>query len=255
MAKSTPSKDMYTTFARCYDIVMRDVDYRGWAKYVLDICKRFQFDHSSLLNLACGTGNLEMVLKNNVPDIVSVDIAGEMVERAREKFRKSNLSIPVHESSLQTFTADRTFGVVLCLYDSLNYLTEEAELLKAFRNVRRHLGVGGGFIFDVTTEYNIIKHFAQYTFAETFEDFAYIWENDYAIVDKLAVSDFTFFIKNGKNYQRKEERHVQKLYPNARIRELLEKAGLEYLDMYSGMTFLPPARTTERVHFVARRAK
>lgn len=256
MKTEPQARDQYTAFARCYDVVMRDVDYESWARYVLDLCDRFHFPRQSLLNVACGTGNLEPLLREWFDDLVGFDVSEAMAARAREKSRKKGLAVPVHVGSMDEFDAGRTFDVVLCLYDSLNYVTDEKKVEASFRRAFEHLNPGGGYIFDITTEYNIIQNFAQYTFAETFKDMAYIWENRYDIVSKLAVSDFTFFEKvegDEDRYQRHQERHVQKMYGTQWLKAALERAGFEFLAMYDGFTLNTPKKSTERIHFVARK--
>jgi len=45
-----------------YDRVMRGVDYDTWAEYLLNLAVQYEFDHSSLCDLACGTGSMALVL-------------------------------------------------------------------------------------------------------------------------------------------------------------------------------------------------
>lgn len=254
MARRSDGLDMYTAFARCYDLVMRDVDYEGWAEYVLGLCERFALDPSPLLNLACGTGSLEVVLSDRVRRIVCSDISASMADVARVKFETAGLEFPVHVGRMQDFQGGETFALALCLYDSLNYVTKPEEVRQTFQNVHRQLTPGGGFIFDITTEYNIVRNFAQYTFAETFDDLAYIWENQYDIESKLAVSEFTFFERDDDGrYTRHFERHVQRMYSVAFLRDLLRDEGFEFLAAFEGFTHRPPGRTAERIHLIARR--
>ena len=105
---------------------------------------------------------------------------------------------------------------------------------------------------DVTTEYYILVNFADYTFAEIFDDFSYIWENKYDIRTKVIVSDVTIFHKDGDRFFEHVETHRQKMYPTSRIKSLVKKAGFEILGAFDGFTLGAPGPKVERVHFVCR---
>jgi len=242
----------YGRFADIYDRVMRSVDYEGWAEYVLNCCYRFDLPREPLLNVACGTGNLEMELwKRGVTDITSLDGSRDMLSVAGKKFRRKGMEIPLEEGRMQDFDLERTFALVTCLYDSLNYLTSESDLGDAMGAVRRHVAPGGVFIFDVTTEYNIICNFADYTFAENFDDFSYIWENSYNIRTKVIVSKVTMFGLEEGAYVKHVEDHIQKIYPRKTVEKAVKRAGFDLVGSFSEMTFDPPHPRSERIHFVA----
>jgi ubiquinone/menaquinone biosynthesis C-methylase UbiE len=245
----------YTVFADIYDTVMRDVDYIGWAEYVLQLAHRFDFSTSSVMNLACGTANLEMQLaQHGIHHVEGLDGSRDMLSIARKKAKDNGLDIGFTLGQMQSFKLSHQFPLILCLYDSINYLCEEDDVLATFQRVAEHLLPGGGFIFDVTTEYNILANFSDFTFAENFDDFSYIWENRYNLVTKVCVSDVTVFQKQkgSGEYRKTTERHSQKIYPQKIIRMLLDKAGFDILGDYSGMTMEKPTHKSERIHYACR---
>jgi len=244
----------YGKFADIYDRVMRSVDYEGWAEYVLNCCYHLDLPREPLLNLACGTGSLEIELRERgVEDITSVDGSADMLRVAKEKFRRKGMEVPLHRARMQDFDLGRTFGLVTCLYDSVNYLTSIDDLQDAIACVYRHVRPGGAFIFDVTTEYNIISNFADYTFAENYEDYSYIWENTYNIRTKLIVSKVTIFGLVDGVYRKYHEDHVQKIFPRKAVEKAVKRVGFELAGAFSEMTFDPPHPRSERIHFVARK--
>lgn len=246
----------YARFADIYDRVMRTVDYAGWAEYVLNCCYRFELPTEPLLNLACGTGSLELELwKRGVRDIVSVDASPDMLRVAERKLAAKKIPLVPRLARLPRFDLGRTFGLVTCLYDSVNYLSSLTELEATVETVRRHLRPGGAFIFDVTTEFNIIRNFADYTFAENFDDYSYIWENSYNIRTKTILSRVTIFALEDGAYRRYVEDHVQKIFPTRAVEKAVRRAGLELLGSFSERTFLPAHPRSERVHFVAGKSR
>jgi ubiquinone/menaquinone biosynthesis C-methylase UbiE len=254
-SRHDPDQPMaYGRFADIYDRVMRSVDYEAWAEYVLNCCYHLDLPREPLLNVACGTGNLEIELhERGVGDITSVDASDDMLRVAEEKFRKEGMEVSLHRARMQHFDLGRTFGLVTCLYDSVNYLTSLEDLEAAIASVYRHVRPGGAFIFDVTTEFNIIRNFADYTFAENYDDYSYIWENRYNIRTKLIVSKLTIFGLEDGVYRKYREEHVQKIFPRKAVEKAVKRAGFDLAGSYSEMTFDAPHPRSERIHFVARR--
>ena len=71
------------------------------------------------------------------------------------------------------------------------------------------------------------------TYGESFDDMVYLWENFYDAEQKLINMEISFFEKNGKQYDRFSETHVQKAYEVDEIRALLEKTGYENIKIHS----------------------
>ena len=247
---------MYEKFALIYDRVMRGVDYPTWAEYVLNLAQKYGFDTAEICDLACGTGSLAFQLVQSGCKVFGVDGSEMMLAEARRKAEKEGVErIQWQQGDLRDFDLGRRFLLITCLYDSINYLLTKQDVLSCFRSVFRHLEPGGGFIFDITTEYNIISNFAEYTFAENFEDFSYIWENRYNIASKIISSDVTMFRKQGDQFSKATETHRQKIFPTAEIEKLARKAGFEVLGAFDGFTFNEPGSKVERIHFACRKKK
>jgi ubiquinone/menaquinone biosynthesis C-methylase UbiE len=244
----------YQEFAIIYDEVMRGVDYFTWADYILNLANRFGFDHKRMLDLACGTGSLAMLLSARGVSVMGVDRSRIMLQQAEKKAReKGHKDLNWAQGDLRNFSVDETFPLITCLYDSVNYLLSEEDVASCLNRVFMHLQPGGGFIFDITTEYNIIVNFADYTFAENLDDFAYIWENRYNIRSKVIRSDVTIFHKDQDVFRRYREVHEQKIYPVDRMHALVKSAGFEILGTFDGFTLEEPGPKVERIHFVCRR--
>jgi ubiquinone/menaquinone biosynthesis C-methylase UbiE len=245
---------MYGKFARIYDKVMRGVDYPTWADYVMNLSARFGFESSRICDLACGTGSLALELADRGCEVTGVDGSADMLAQARVKAEVAgHEDIVFEQGDLRSFNLEKKFPLVTCLYDSVNYLTSEEDVQSCFRQACGHVLPGGGFIFDITTEFNIIANFADYTFAENFDDFSYIWENRYDLVNKLIVSDVTIFHKDEDRFYKVTETHRQKIYSTGRMEELAKEAGFEILGAFDGFTLDSPGPRVERVHFVCRR--
>lgn len=253
MQKTSP--EMYRKFAEIYDVVMRQIDYVTWESHVTTLAKRWRPEIRDILSVACGTGSLEVLLAQRDYNVFCLDLSEDMLRIAERKFEVLPDKPQTKCACMTNFDLAKQFDVVLCLYDSLNYLTKPDQVQDAFRCAHAHLHPGGIYIFDVTTEYNILQHFAEYTFAENLDGFSYIWDNAYNIGTKLCTSEVTIFeeIEPGI-YRRHDERHDQRMYPTKDIRRWLEQAGFKLLGIYDGFSISPPKDHSERIHFVAQRS-
>lgn len=249
--------DVYEAFAEIYDRVMRDVDYDSWVRYILVLADRYHISVQKILDLACGTGSMAIGFASLGYEVVGIDRSAIMLKWARKKSSRHKVSIHYLQEDMCSFSSlglPTDFDLVTCLYDSLNYILDEKGIHRCFAEVHRHLRPGGGFIFDVTTEYNLLQNFAGYTFAENFDTSSYIWENEYDIVKKVCVSKVTVFVKNGERYEKHVENHRQRVYPPTFLTDALEKNGFEVLGAFHDLTEKPVQSKCERIHFVARKA-
>lgn len=248
---------VYSAFAEIYDQVMRDVDYESWARHVLRLAERFDIEVHKVLELACGTGGHALRMARMGYDVTGVDRSAIMLRIAEEKQANAGVEVNWRQGdmdSLSPLGLDRDYDLVTCLYDSLNYLLEEEEIARCFREVHSHLRQGGGFIFDVTTEYNLLQNFSGYTFAENFEDASYIWENDYDLTTKICASKVTVFTHVNGQFKKHIEVHRQRVYPTSLILQFLRDAKFEVGGYFHDLTEKAVKRECERIHFVCKKS-
>lgn len=246
--------EAYEGFASVYDVFMGDTDYDGWVSYLEEIWKKENFHPTLIADLGCGTGNVTQRLAEKGYGMIGIDISEDMLAVAREKAIGANQDILYLEQDMREFELYGTVNCIISLYDSLNYITEEEDLLEIFRLVNNYLHPKGYFIFDLNTEYKFKEVLAQNSFGETTEDSAYIWENYYDEEEQINEFYMNFFIQNKATgeYKRTEEYHYEKAYSTDTIEKLLKESGLQLVGIYDAFTFLPPKEDSQRIHVVAR---
>ena len=171
---------------------------------------------------------------------------------------------------IREFELYGTVRAVISSCDSLNYLTREEDLLQAFCLVNNYLDPGGLFLFDMNTVYACETLLADHTFAESREDCSFIWENYYDPDSMLNEYDLTLFLRkdagtpgraddrsreelpDGSLYQRYTETHLERAYPLEKVKELLERAGMEYITAFDGYSSEPCTDRSERMLILAR---
>lgn len=235
----------YAKFAGFYDEIMGDrtpdIDQ------VLACIEKYQPAAKSLLELGCGTGALLAGLSADL-DLTGVDQSPEMLAKA---------AVTVPRATL--ITADMTkielgarFDVVICMFDTLNHLSEFASWLKLFDRVHEHLADGGLFVFDVNTTGRLRGLSRALPYAQGFGDHTLImnispahgnvvlWETK--IFERLA--------GDGDLYRLHHERIYELAVPLDTIREALS-LHFEVLEE-TDLEDLPVSDDSERIYFACR---
>ena len=245
---------MYQEFARVYDEFMETVPYEAWADHLEAVFRQFGEKPQLVLDLACGTGGLTVELSRRGYDMIGTDSSIDMLEEAQEKAAVSGENILFLEQDMRELELFGTVGAVISTCDSLNYILSEEELETVFDRVGAYLEQGSLFVFDMNTPYKYRYILADHTYADTYEDAAFIWQNQFN--EETGENEYlvNFFIEEEKGmYQRFEELHVQKAYEAQQILQLLQKAGFELEAIYDGYSFHPVEEDSERWLFVARK--
>ena len=243
----------YGEFARVYDDLMLDFNYEEWALYIEEIFKKYKKRPKSILEMACGTGNLTEHLAKARYDLTAFDLSEDMLAQAYDKLRPYK-NVHLMKQDMLSFNFNKGFDAVIAVCDSINYITEKADLERVFKNVYNHLEDDGIFIFDINSYYKLREIIGNNTFVEDREDVFYVWENFYDEDKDLCEFYLTFFFrKEGLIYERFDEKHIEKAYRRVEVIELLKKAGFNHIDSYDAFGFDQVGDKTERINFVARK--
>jgi ubiquinone/menaquinone biosynthesis C-methylase UbiE len=247
-------QEIYSKFAKFYDILTDNVDYKQRGEYFDKIIKKYnQTDNNILLDLACGTGRLseEMSLKGY--DVIGVDYSQEMLMEAIEKKIEKNLPIQYLCQDMREIDMFGTIGITICALDSLNHLENPEDIQKTFNKVSLFAEPCGLFIFDMNTVYKHKEVLGNNTFVYDMEEVYCVWENTYEEENNRVTVSLDFFEKSGNAYYRTSEEFCETAYETEKIAQMLKKADFELLEMFKGDTFNSPDEKTERIVYVARK--
>lgn len=245
--------EAYTGFAEVYDLFMDNIPYEEWCGYLVSLLREHSVLDGIVLDLGCGTGNLTRLLAKKGYDLIGIDNSIEMLQIASEKNLENEQEILYLEQDMREFELYGTVKAVVSICDSMNYILEEEELKTVFKLVNNYLDPGGVFIFDLNTVYKYENILGDNVIAENREEGSFIWENSYYEDEMLNEYDLTLFIKDKENYYRRYiEKHYQRAYELDTIKNLLKKAGLEFVAVYDAFTKEPVKTESERVYFIAR---
>ena len=244
----------YTSFAQVYDTFMDNVPYEDWSARIQSILKQYDITSGLALDLGCGTGKMTELLATDGYDMIGVDNSEDMLELAMEKRLKSGHDILYLLQNMQEFELYGTVGAIVSVCDSVNYMVEEEELLEVFRLANNYLDPEGIFLFDFNTEYKYREILGDNTFAEERETCSFIWENYYAPEEKINEYELTLFVQEQDDpmlYRRYQETHFQRAYTLERIKQMIQRSGMKYVQAFDGYTDRAPTYTSERILVVA----
>lgn len=251
--KDICEQNAYYSFASVYDTFMDDVPYEEWAEYLTELLREYGIDGGLVLDLGCGTGTLTEILSKNGYDMIGVDNSEDMLEIAKDKQEQSGLEILYLLQDMREFELFGTVNAVVSICDSINYITDEEDLLTVFRLVNNYLDPEGIFVFDFNTVHKYRDILGEQTIAENREECSFIWDNYYDEEEEINEYDLTLFIREESEvYRRYEEIHYQKAYNLDTIKRLIEQSGLIYETAYDAFTRNTPDDSSERIYVIAR---
>ena len=244
--------EVYDAFAGVYDPFMDNIPYDVWAARLTEILKENGIADGLVCDLGCGTGSMTELLARAGYDMIGIDLSDRMLQAALEKREAGGYDILYLQQDMREFELYGTVRAVVCVCDSINYISDTDDLLRVFRLVNNYLDPGGLFLFDFRTD-AAYAAIGSRTIAENRDEGSLIWENEYDPDTRINTYALTLFLPEGDGlYRKEEELHRQRAYAPEEIRALLEEAGLAPLSFFDGYTARPAGGRSERVLAAAR---
>ena len=242
----------YGSIAAFYDRINSGVDYEKWAAYIIKHFERSGRRVSDVLELACGTGTLSIILSEAGYDITAVDISEDMLSAARSKLQPGAGNPMFLLQDISRLDLYGTVDAAICCLDSVNYVTDASKLLRAFKRVNLFLNPGGIFIFDVNTiqKYMNINGMC---FTSESDGLFCVWNVAYSPKTRACGYDIDVFAKEADAWSRCSERHRQRAYETDELSDMLKEAGFVDVRQYGELSFRRPGDGENRVFFTARK--
>ena len=245
-----PGRHEFEQVAPYYDALMAAVPYGYWVDYVQRLLAIYQAPARQVLDLACGTGQVGAELRRRGYEVLGADLSEPMVRAcARQVPPLRAVVMDASRLGLQEASLD----LVVCLFDSLNYLLEPEDLRQCFVGVHRALRPGKLIIFDLNTPRALqIGLFSQQDMRAE-QLLQYRWEAHWETEQKLCRVDMWFRWKGSGGPLEFEETHYQRAYQETEVRDWLQAAGFSRVDSYEAYSLRPVTELTDRMYFVAQK--
>lgn len=243
----------YTSLAECYDKFTDDVKYSLWADYLIGLFSKFGVEGNQVLDLACGTGSLSVILAERGYEVIGTDASEEMLATAQSKAWQMEKNAPMFlNQDMEHLDLYGTVDAAVCCLDSLNYLRDLEALETALGRLRFFVRPGGVFIFDVNTEAKFRK-LDGCVFLRENEDYFCTWSAEYTQEDKLCTFYYDIFKRKGELWSRGQEEHIERAHSREEIENALNKAGFSLVAEFGELSDKAPEADEQRIFYVARR--
>ena len=244
----------YGSLAAFYDRLMLDANYEKRSDYYLSLFERHGIDNpATLLDLACGTGNLSIPLLKRGVDVIGVDGSQPMLAVAADKLAEESLSMLLICQDMRELDLYGTVNGAVCALDSLNHLCRTADIAAVFARLSLFIEPGGLFVFDMNTPYKHTEILADNVFVFEEDDFLCIWRNQLHERSCTVDMQLDFFAQQDGLYARYTDLVRERAYSERTLRRLLAQSGFDTLAVYEDMTIEPLHPQSERMVFVAKR--
>ncbi len=246
------------SFARVYNLRWTGFS-RSVGPKLLDFYQSTAFgnSNSTLLDLACGTGQLARLALERGFLVTGIDLSDAMLEYAR----KNNIDYVAAgqtefiQADAADFSIRRPVGLVVSTFDALNHLESFEKLESCFRCVFASLLDGGMFIFDLNTRLGLTR-WSSISVEDT-EEIMLVNRGIFDEANQRAITRISGFLRNENGlYERFEETAYNLAFNLDAVREALIKTGWGEVTIANindlGMPLEEPEKEG-RVFFVARK--
>ncbi|MCC6483245.1 MAG: methyltransferase domain-containing protein [Armatimonadetes bacterium] len=257
LAQFRAGQAQFGKVAAIYDDLMSGISYDLWLRYVKQLWLRHGQSPHTVLDVACGTGNMSYLLAQDGYEVVGIDSSGGMIDQAWAKAR--NKTLPVDQSNpafycqnAAAIDLDQRFDAAISLFDSLNYLLEYEDLRRCFAGVARCLSPGSTFIFDVNTRYALSHRFFDQDNMQIGCFPLYKWRSQWDEQTGVCTIDMEFHALTDAGVEVFCETHRQRGYSVEELKSALLEAGFLETEFLQAFTFKAPRAKTDRLYVVAK---
>lgn len=218
----------YGVFAQVYDELMDSQLFPQWKDYTV---RHLPHKGAKILELACGNGELAILLKKAGYDIQGLDLSPEMLTIAKIKQEEAGVSFPLIQADMRDLAGFSIYDGIISFCDSLCYLPTPEDLRLVFQQVYEHLEEKGVFLFDVFTTIHI-QELDGYAYHAELPGIVFTWDSYKGKHEYSIEHELSFFkeLDNG-HYERFNEVHRERTYPLAFYKKELKQAGFTNIEI------------------------
>ena len=245
----------YTSLAAAYDGLTTDVDYAAILDFLEAILHQAGKQPETVLDLACGTGSMSLLLAERGCRVLGADISEEMLTEAAAKAAKLTENPPYFICQpMQRLRLPAPVDAVFCLLDSLNYLTNPEDCRQTFSRVFRALKDDGVFLFDINTPRKLRALDGQVILDENDDSYC-VWRAEFDERENCCYYGIDLFRKHGALWERSFEQHCEYAYDPLVLRQWLLETGFARVECYADRRMEAPSDAEQRIYFAAWKEK
>jgi SAM-dependent methyltransferase len=202
-------------FASIYDKSHSNEFYNGYVIFLKKIIKEREIKNPLVLDIACGTGRLIKKLRVNNIKAEGLDISADMLHIAK----KNNPEAKFYIQDFIHFSTGKKYDIIICTFDSINYISNKKVLARFFNNINNYLNEGGIFVFDFNTIYKKVKK--------------KVISKNVIYISRIKNRKWFVIVRTKKGGNLKKENHIERLYSLEEIKSALSKSDFKIIGLYA----------------------
>ena len=223
---------IFNKYSKYYDMIYKKKNYLKETNYVLSHLKK---KPKNILDIGCGTGSHLNYFSKKKIDTIGVDFSKQMISIAKQK----NPGLKFFHKDAKNFLFKSKFDLITSLFHVTSYIYKDNDLLKIFKNVKKHLNKNGTYIFDYWNR-EAVKKDKPYLRVKKF----YIKKREFIKISEpyfdktLKEIELNFYLiekKKGKN-QLFTEKHFMRSYNSMELFKILKLAGFKKMFAYEWLS-------------------
>lgn len=241
----------YGSLAPFYDLLTRDVDYDAFLELYEKIFESYGVGGKTVIDLACGTGNISYLMAQRGYEVIGVDASEEMLSAAAEKARAlTDVIQPIFiNQCLEELDLYGTANAAVCALDGINYISPEL-VKQVFTRIALFVEPGGVLVFDVLSPEEFESRDGE-MYVDEAEDVYCVWQPQFDGEERCIYYGMDIFIRRDEFWERAYEEHVEYAHEPEYLKAALEECGFDNVQIFKEC--VPGGEG--RMFFAARRKK
>lgn len=210
--------------AAYYDLLYAHIrDYAADTRALLALFAEVEPPVRRVLDVACGTGVQAALLAAEGLHVDGVDLEPEFVRRAAARVPSGAFRV----ADMRDFDVPEPYDVVTCLFGSVGYTRDEAELRASVANLARAVRPGGLVVIEPWFEPGVMTD-GYVTSVRGEGDGVHVVRMSRCVLrGDVSRLEFEYLVGHADGLTRLSEVHELTLFPRAVVRDAFAAAGLE----------------------------
>ncbi|MCF8260252.1 MAG: class I SAM-dependent methyltransferase [Melioribacteraceae bacterium] len=235
----------YSLFSNIYAHLMKDIDYKMWGRYLIEICENQKINKSKALEIGGGLGNIATEIVKDFNLYILSDLSADMLKLSR--FDSDKIVC-----DMRNLPFKNKFDIIFATFDSVNYLTDESDFIRFLNCADDLMDKNSILTFDVSTEKNCRKIQKQLNRKGVFNNFRYSQISEFQKKTRIHQNIVKIWDEKGTEHI---EVHNQKIYEFFDYFKMIERSNLYVAECFDCFSFEDADDDSDRMQFVLKQKR